>query len=50
MQLELIGEVFNLFNSSNWLTNNFTYVYDDFGLNNLPGDPRIFQIGAKFRF
>ncbi len=50
MQLELIGEVFNLFNSSNWLTDNFTYAYDDFGLNTLPGTPRIFQIGAKFRF
>ncbi len=25
LQLELIGEVFNLFNSSNWLTNNFSY-------------------------
>ncbi len=50
MQLELIGEVFNLFNSSNWLTNNFRYTDDDFGLNNLPGDPRTFQIGAKFRF
>jgi outer membrane receptor protein involved in Fe transport len=61
MQLELIGEVFNLFNSSNWLTNNFSYnEYDyatgqtvldpTFGLNNLPGEPRTFQVGAKFRF
>jgi hypothetical protein len=50
MQLELIGEVFNLFNSANWLTDNFTYAYDDFGLNTLPGSPRTFQIGAKFRF
>ncbi len=52
MQLELIGEVFNLFNSSNWLvgSSNFYYTSDTFGLNSLPGEPRTFQIGAKFRF
>jgi outer membrane receptor protein involved in Fe transport len=56
MQLELIGEVFNLFNSSNWLTDEFTLVErdglfnPDFGANTLPGDPRTYQIGAKFRF
>jgi outer membrane receptor protein involved in Fe transport len=50
MQLELIGEVFNLFNASNWLTDEFNYFDDDFGKNTLPGSPRIFQVGAKFRF
>ncbi len=52
MQLELIGEVFNLFNSSNWLvgSSNFTYGRDTFGQNSLPGSPRTFQVGAKFRF
>lgn len=56
MQLELIGEVFNLFDSSNWLTDEFTLIeYDgsynpDFGVNTIPGSPRTFQVGAKFRF
>jgi len=50
MQVELIAEVFNLFDSSNWLTNEFRYFDDDFGKNTLPGTPRIFQVGAKFRF
>lgn len=56
MQLELIGEVFNLFNSSNWLSNEFDLVESsgefnpDFGANTIPGKPRAFQIGAKFRF
>jgi len=56
LQLELIGEVFNLFDSSNWLTNKFDLIdrygdfIDDFGANNLPGTPRTFQVGAKFRF
>ena len=50
MQLELIGEVFNLFDSSNWLTDEFGYFDDEFGQNTLPGEPRTFQVGAKFRF
>jgi hypothetical protein len=50
MQLELIGEVFNLFNASNWLTDEFDYFDEDFGANTLPGTPRTFQVGAKFRF
>ena len=50
MQLELIAEVFNLFDASNWLTDEFDYFDDDFGANNLPGTPRTYQVGAKFRF
>ncbi len=36
IQLELIAGVFTLFDSSNWLTDEFEY-NDDFGLNTLPG-------------
>ena len=50
MQLELIGEVFNLFDSSNWLTDEFGYFDPEFGQNTIPGEPRTFQVGAKFRF
>jgi len=56
IQLELIGEVFNLFNSSNWLTDEYDLIdrngefVEDFGAETLPGSPRIFQVGAKFRF
>ena len=50
MQLELIGEVFNLFNASNWLTDEDGYFDEEFGRNTLPGSPRTFQVGAKFRF
>ncbi|HSN54463.1 MAG TPA: carboxypeptidase regulatory-like domain-containing protein [Candidatus Sulfomarinibacteraceae bacterium] len=56
LQLELIGEVFNLFDSSNWLTDEFILVDrngtidPDFGSLTIPGSPRIFQVGAKFRF
>ena len=61
LQLELIGEVFNLFDASNWLTDSFGYlVFDDelgavvpnpeFGRNTIPGEPRTFQVGARLRF
>lgn len=56
MQLELIGEVFNLFGASNWITDEFILVNwdgslnEDFGAETLPGSPRTFQVGAKFRF
>jgi outer membrane receptor protein involved in Fe transport len=56
LELELIGEVFNVLNNDNWITTETDLVNDDgsldedFGELDVPGQPRRFQVGAKFRF
>ncbi len=66
VDLELIGEVFNLFNNANWWTTEQILswgcslnsrgewapcqVNEDFGENNRPGKPRQYQLGLKLRF
>jgi len=55
-ELELIAEVFNLFDNENWRTSRtqlidrYGNIRDDFGKKTDPGDPRQFQVGVKFRF
>ncbi len=55
-ELELIGEVFNAFNNDNWITTETELVgwgdaiNPDFGSPTIPGKPRRYQLGAKFRF
>ena len=55
-ELELIAEVFNLFDNENWrttrteLVNRYGEIRDDFGAKTDPGDPRQYQVGLKFRF
>jgi len=64
-ELELIGEVFNLFDRANWYTTRWTLsggcyfwgetwvpceTFDDFGENNRPGRPRQYQLGLRLRF
>ncbi len=56
LSLELILDVFNVTNEANWWTSNTTLIDDDgdqvsyFGELNNPGEPRNYQLGAKFRF
>jgi outer membrane receptor protein involved in Fe transport len=56
LELELIGEVFNVTNAANWYTTNkelvsrYGEINDDFGELNRVGKPRRYQLGAKFRF
>lgn len=65
-ELELIGEVFNLFDRANWFTTVWALsegcfydwrgdwvpceTYDDFGELNQSGSPREFQLGLRLRF
>jgi hypothetical protein len=65
-ELELMGEVFNAFDDANWFTTTWVLsagcftddegqwvpcaTFDDFGENNVPGDPRSFQLGMRFSF
>ena len=55
-ELELIGEVFNVTDEANWWTTNDTLVdrygniIDDFGELDQVGEPRSYQVGAKFSF
>jgi hypothetical protein len=64
-ELELIGEVFNFFDTANWYTTRWSLsrgcyfrddelvsceTFDDFGEDNLPGSPRQFQLGLRLRF
>jgi hypothetical protein len=53
--IELIGEVFNLFNSVNYLSYNNTWGTDvtprsTFGQPLTAADPRIGQLGARLTF
>ena len=56
LELEIIGEVFNVTNEENWygaeteLVNRYGEIQDDFGESRYPGDPRGYQLGLKFRF
>jgi hypothetical protein len=58
LELELIGEAFNLTNKANWYTssasqvlvNNDGSINDYFGELDQVGPPRRFQLGARFRF
>ncbi len=56
LELELIGEVFNAANWDNWVTTETDLVNsdgsldEDFGVRDIPGTPRRYQVGAKFRF
>jgi hypothetical protein len=58
LELELIGEVFNVFNEDNlYSSSSRKELIDDdgeissrFGQLNQAGDPRRYQLGAKFRF
>jgi len=56
LELELIGEVFNTLNNDNWITDEWDLVNsdgsfdEDFGELNIPGKPRRYQLGVKFRF
>ena len=56
LELEIIGEVFNVTNEDNWygaeseLVNRYGEIQDDFGEALYPGDPRGYQLGLKFRF
>jgi len=56
-EIEIIGEVFNLTDEDNWITDETSLVNwwddsinEDFGTNTISGQPRQFQLGAKFRF
>ncbi len=55
-EIELIAEVFNLFDNENWRTTRTQLldrhgdIRDDFGKKTDPGNPRQFQVGVKFRF
>jgi len=55
-ELELIGEVFNVMNNDNWITTETDLVNsdgsldEDFGELDIPGNPRRYQLGVKFRF
>jgi len=56
MDIEIIFDVFNLFNEANWYTTNWNLVDrngnidDSFGELNEVGNPRSYQLGARFRF
>ena len=56
LELELIGEVFNVLGADNYYTTEFDLVNsdgsfdEDFGELNEAGSPRRYQFGAKFRF
>ena len=56
LSLELILDMFNITDETNWWTTNQTLIgYDgsmesDFGEPNRVGEPRNYQLGAKFRF
>ena len=66
VDLELIGEVFNLLDSANWWTTNWVLswgcdsnyrdqwvpcqVNEAFGENNISGRPRQYQLGMKLQF
>jgi outer membrane receptor protein involved in Fe transport len=56
LSLELILDIFNVTNEANWYTTNTTLINSDgsmssnFGEPNRVGDPRNYQLGAKFRF
>ncbi len=56
LELELIGEVFNVLGADNFYTTEFDLVNsdgsfdEDFGELNEAGSPRRYQFGAKFRF
>ncbi len=55
-QVEVMLDVFNLFNNENWYTTNtqlvdyYGNIREDFGELNRSGDPRSFQLGARFRW
>jgi len=65
-EVEILGEVFNLFNRANWYTTQWKLstgcdyawygewiqcrTFDDFGENNHVGRPRQYQLGLRFRF
>ncbi len=55
-QVEVMLDVFNLFNNENWYTTNtqlvdrYGNIRDDFGELTRSGDPRSFQLGARFRW
>ena len=48
--LELLFEVFNLFNTANRLTTNDSLGSDNFGFLNIVGPPRQIQLGVRYRF
>jgi hypothetical protein len=48
--LELLFEVFNLFNNANRLTTNPSIGSPNFGFLNIVGDPRQVQLGVRYRF
>jgi hypothetical protein len=48
--LELLFEVFNLFNNANRLTTNPSIGSPNFGFLNVVGDPRQVQLGVRYRF
>jgi hypothetical protein len=67
-ELQLIGEVFNVFDDANWRADSRNSILsagcfvdgngewvpcninDDFGEEDIPGDPRSFQLGMRFSF
>jgi outer membrane receptor for ferrienterochelin and colicin len=48
--LELLFEVFNLFNNANRLTTNGSIGSSNFGVLNIVGEPRQIQLGVRYRF
>ena len=48
--LELLFEVFNLFNKANRLTTNDSLGSDNFGFLNIVGPPRQVQVGVRYRW
>lgn len=56
MEIELMFDMFNVTNEANWYTTNtdlvnrYGEIEDDFGELDVPGDPRSYQLGARFRF
>jgi hypothetical protein len=66
IDLELMGEVFNVFDEANWFATNWVLsegcytdddgmfvpcsISEDFGENNIPGEPRSFQVGVRLSF
>jgi hypothetical protein len=58
VELELIGEAFNVLGSANWYTSSTNWVLvnrdgsinPDFGVPDEVGPPRHFQVGARLRF
>ncbi len=56
MDIEIIFDMFNVTNEANWYTTNTSLVNrygeieDDFGELDVAGNPRSYQLGARFRF